>query len=109
MKKKLTMRKASVSEARAGLIPSEETDALLPLPESEEESKKPYALVTVYGGVADLVIAEGGASVDILDYDNMKSTGPEDLSLSDREWEYLREHSPEEFAFFAPSFVKRND
>jgi len=37
--KKLT---ASVKEARAGLIPSEETDALLPLPEPEEtESPKP--------------------------------------------------------------------
>jgi hypothetical protein len=39
---------------------------------SETESKaKPYALVTISGGVADVAITEGGAEVDILDYDNV--------------------------------------
>jgi hypothetical protein len=69
-------------------------------------SRRPYALVTISGGVADLVIAEGDAEVDILDFDNLESTGPEDLILSDREWDYLKEYSPDLFAFFAPSFAK---
>jgi hypothetical protein len=61
-------------------------------------SRKPYALVTVSGGVADLVIAEGGAEVDILDFDNLKDATPETISLSDREWEYLKKNDSELFA-----------
>jgi hypothetical protein len=44
VKKKLTMRKASVSEARAGLIPSEETDATLaPKPKKNTVQKIAWA------------------------------------------------------------------
>jgi hypothetical protein len=44
MKNKLTMRKASVSEARAGLIPSEETDATLaPKPKKNTVHKITWA------------------------------------------------------------------
>lgn len=44
MKNKLKMRKASVSEARAGLIPSEETDATLaPKPKKNTKEKITWA------------------------------------------------------------------
>jgi len=69
---------------------------------------KPYVLVTISGGVAETVINEG-AEVDILDWDNLESTGADDLRLSDREWQWLKDHDAELFEFFAPSFAKRND
>lgn len=59
---------------------------------------KPYVLITVSGGVADIGISEG-AEVDILDFDNLKDINPGHLrSLSDREWEYLKKHDPQEYA-----------
>lgn len=72
-------------------------------------SRKTYALVTVSGGIADVVLAEGGAEIDILDFDNLESTDAPDLILSDREWEYLKEYSPDLFAFFTPSYAKKED
>jgi hypothetical protein len=69
---------------------------------------KPYALVTISGGVADLTVAEGGVEVDLLDYDNLESTGADDLLLSGREWDYLKKHDLDLFNFFAPSFAKKN-
>ena len=67
-----------------------------------------YAIVTVSGGVADLAHTEGYLGVDILDYDNLKDCGPGDIQLSDGEWAYLKEHSPDLFEFFAPSFAKKD-
>jgi hypothetical protein len=65
-----------------------------------------YVLITVSGGVADVVINEG-CDVDILDYDNLESTGADDLILSDREWDHLRTYDESLFEFFAPSYAKR--
>ena len=69
-------------------------------------SKIPYALITVYGGVAEIAYTEGKVDVDILDFDNMKDTEPDDLILSSQEWEYLEKHNRELFQFFAPSYAK---
>jgi hypothetical protein len=70
---------------------------------------RPYAIVTVRGGVADLAHTEGECGVDILDFDNLETTGPDDLILSDGEWAYLKEHDPDLFEFFAPSFAKKDE
>ena len=70
---------------------------------------KNYAIVVVRGGVAELAYTEGEVGVDILDFDNLEQTGPDDLILSDGEWAYLKEHGPELFEFFTPSFAKKDD
>jgi hypothetical protein len=70
--------------------------------------KKPYVLITVYGGVAEIALNRSHVDVDILDYDNMKDIAADDLCLSDQEWEYLRKYSLDKFVFFAPSYAKRN-
>jgi hypothetical protein len=70
---------------------------------------KPYLLVTINGGVANIAINEGGVDIDLLDYDNLESTPADDLLLSDREWEFLREHDADLFEFFAPSYAKREE
>ena len=65
--------------------------------------KKPYVLVTVYGGVAEIVKGSHQVDVEILDFDNLKDlvnigeTSPSDASifLSDDEWAYLKEHDQE--------------
>jgi hypothetical protein len=67
---------------------------------------KPYVLVTVYGGVPDIAINDQKVEVDILDFDNLESTGAEDANLSDREWEFLRKNNPDLYDFFAPSRAK---
>ncbi len=74
-----------------------------------ERAKKPYVLVTVSGGVADMVKGSEAVDVDILDFDNLESTEAGDLILSDKEWVYLEEYSPDLFAFFAPSFAKKDE
>lgn len=58
---------------------------------------KPYVLIVVDGGIAD-VSANEGASVDILDLDNLKATEPGEATLSDREWKWLKKHEPDEYA-----------
>lgn len=95
--------KKSVKEARAGLIPAND------LVKQDQQAAKPYALVTVYGGVAEIALTEGGAEVDILDFDNMQSTNSNDLVLSDKEWEYLKENNSELFRFFAPSYATKDE
>jgi len=70
---------------------------------------KPYLLVTIRGGVADSAINEGDVEIDLLDYDNLESTPADDLLLSDREWEFIREHDADLFEFFAPSYAKREE
>ena len=71
----------------------------------------PYVLVIVRGGVAQVewTVSDVSTDVDILYYDNLQSTGADDLVLSDREWEYLRENDQELFEFFAPSFAKKDE
>jgi hypothetical protein len=64
----------------------------------KEKEKERYVLVTISGGCGDIAIQPGDVDVDILDFDNIKDIGPDDINLSDREWEYLKEHDPEEFA-----------
>jgi hypothetical protein len=66
---------------------------------------KPYVLVTIYGGVAEVAENESGVEIDILDFDNLKDMAADDLRLSEREWEYLRKFDRESFEFFAPSYV----
>jgi hypothetical protein len=76
-----------------------------------EACGNPYAIVTVRGGVADLAHTEGEISVDVdvLDFDNLESTAADELLLSDKEWEYLKDIDPEQFEFFAPSFAKKDE
>jgi hypothetical protein len=76
---------------------------------ADRRAKKPYVLVTVSGGVADVVQGSSVVDVDILDYDNLRDCGPGDIQLSDGEWAYLEKHSPELFEFFAPSFAKKDE
>lgn len=64
---------------------------------------RPYVLITVAGGVADIGTTDGEVGVDILDFDNLESTAAEDARLSDREWQYLKENDPDLYDFFAPS------
>jgi hypothetical protein len=59
--------------------------------------EKPYVLITVSGGVADVAVNQG-CDVDILDFDNLKEDTREIVSLSDREWEYLKQHDPAIYA-----------
>jgi hypothetical protein len=126
----------SVREARAGLIPESdwtekeeqavsrakqarllrsaasalELGRLRTAQKKVKEALAPYVLVTVRGGVADLAHTEGcPVEVDILDFDNLEQTGPDDLLLSDKEWEHLKRTDPELFEFFAPSYAKRED
>ena len=57
--------------------------------------KKPYVLITVSGGVADIGINEG-ADIDILDYDNLKAGGRDEFAkLSDRERAYVLKYDPD--------------
>jgi hypothetical protein len=73
------------------------------------QAVKPYLLVTISGGVAEIAINEGDVEIDLLDYDNLESTAADDLLLSDREWEWLKEHDADLFEFFAPSYAKREE
>jgi hypothetical protein len=58
-----------------------------------------YALVTISGGVGDIAICPRWVDVDILDFDNLWDliNLNEKLSLSDREWTYLKENDPEAY------------
>lgn len=69
-------------------------------------TKKPYVLVTVSGGIAEVVKGSSEADVDILDFDNLEQTGANDAMLSDHEWAYLKENDPDLYEFFAPSREK---
>jgi len=64
---------------------------------SAKKQEKPYVLVTVHGGVADIGICKN-SEVDILDFDNLKETAPGQATLSDKEWEYLKKNDPREYA-----------
>src|SRR5271157_4819831 len=70
---------------------------------------RPYVLITVNGGVAELAytISDGPVDVDILDFDNMNQTERDALTLSDREWDYLREQYPDILELYAPSYYNR--
>jgi len=74
-----------------------------------EEVSKPYVLIVISGGVADIAQNTSSIDVDILDYDNLESTAPDDLILSDNEWEYLKANNPDLFEFFAPSYAKKDE
>jgi hypothetical protein len=58
-----------------------------------------YALVTISGGVGDIAICPRGMGIDILDFDNLWDliNLNEKISLSDREWTYLKEKDPETY------------
>lgn len=58
---------------------------------------KPYVLVVVEGGVAE-VENNDGASVEILDYDNLREVEPEDREF------YVKEHYSE----MAQAYYKAN-
>lgn len=60
-------------------------------------ARKPYVLVVVHGGIADVALGGSKADVDILDMDNLKDTEPGRASLSDKEWEWLRDNWSEEY------------
>jgi hypothetical protein len=64
----------------------------------------PYVMVTVRGGVADVAM-NGGAEVDILDFDNLEASeaAHEGVTLSDREREFLRTDDPELYAALYPA------
>lgn len=62
--------------------------------------KKPYVLVTVSGGVANLAIAESAfVDVEILDYDNLNESigSNEALCLSKQELAFIRKHDTPAF------------
>jgi hypothetical protein len=65
---------------------------------AESRAVKPYVLIVVSGGVAELAKGSETADVDILDFDNLKEDTRETVSLSDREWEYLQAEYPEQYA-----------
>jgi hypothetical protein len=73
------------------------------------EFNKAYVLVIVQGGIADIGKTVGNVGVDILDIDNLETTRPEDLFLSEREWEYLKAYDSDLFDYFAPSYAKRDE
>jgi hypothetical protein len=66
---------------------------------------KPYVLITVSGGVASIASSRG-AEVDILDFDDLKSLDTADIeggvSLSDREWAFLKKSDPEMYERLLP-------
>jgi len=53
------------------------------------EGNKPYVLITVDGGIADIAENAAGVDVDILDFDNLKADDSLLGRLSDREKAYL--------------------
>lgn len=61
-------------------------------------TRKPYLLISVSGGIADIAVNDSQIDVDILDFDNLKDATPETISLSDREWDYLKKNGPKLFA-----------
>jgi hypothetical protein len=58
------------------------------------EPKKPYVLITVSGGIADVVTNDSDVDVDILDFDNLKDHAIGGTILSQKEWDYLKEFEP---------------
>jgi hypothetical protein len=60
---------------------------------------RPYALVTVSGGVAEMAICDGDIAYDILDYDNLKESigHREQIILSARELAYIRANDDADF------------
>jgi hypothetical protein len=98
-----------ISRTAGSLRRSQQRKLILCVSESITDETETYALVTVSGGVADLSYTEGSVNVEILDFDNLESTGPADLILSDNEWEYLKANNPELFQFFAPSYAKKDE
>jgi len=99
---------AAIREARAGLIPSEETDAR---PDITNDALRHSAdlepriiLVSVYGGIAEVVAktVPDGVKVEIIDIDNLKA-GDSLRKLSKTakkwlksEWPELAKHQPKE-------------
>lgn len=58
---------------------------------------RPYILVVVTGGIADLATGNSAVDVDILDLDNLKESKPGQMFLSDREWAFVKANYPEEY------------
>jgi len=67
------------------------------------KQRKPYVLIAVSGGIAEVVRGERSAEVEIIDFDNLKEfrhsdgTGSEDFvrsSLSRRAQDFLRTADP---------------
>jgi hypothetical protein len=67
---------------------------------------KPYVLIVVSGGVAEVAKSSDAVDVDILDLDNLESTADSDAVLSDEEWAYLKDTDPDLYEFFAASREK---
>lgn len=62
-------------------------------PNTEPATRKPYVIVTVSGGVAELAKGGESADVDIIDFDNIKEDYQRAAQeLSAPELDYLREH-----------------
>lgn len=62
-------------------------------PNTEPVPRKPYVIVTVSGGVAELAKGGESADVDIIDFDNIREDYQRAAQeLSAPELDYLREH-----------------
>lgn len=59
--------------------------------------RKPYVLIRVFRGCADVVSRSRGIDVEILDIDCLEDRSPETVRLSKRMWAHLKKHFPKEY------------